>query len=54
MVFSDNENDLNFLAISEAQQNQKNPTNDDLQPLAKFDLLQAIIESFVDGVLIIF
>ncbi|MBD2207963.1 helix-turn-helix transcriptional regulator [Calothrix sp. FACHB-1219] len=53
MVFSDNENNLNLLAFSEKQQNQKNPTNDDLQPLAKFDLLQAIIESFVDGVLIV-
>lgn len=42
--FSDNENNLHFLAISGDQQEQKT---------TKFDLLQAIIESFVDGVLIV-
>jgi DNA-binding NarL/FixJ family response regulator len=49
MLFPDDENDLNFAAIS----GEKFSKQDDFQPVAAVDLLQAIIESFVDGVLIV-
>ncbi|MBD2355051.1 helix-turn-helix transcriptional regulator [Tolypothrix sp. FACHB-123] len=53
MIFSNDENNLNYIAIPGDKQHQNTTNHDNLQPVAKVDLLQAIIESFVDGVLIV-
>jgi DNA-binding CsgD family transcriptional regulator len=49
MLFPDDENNLIFAPIY----GDKSSKQDDFQPVAEVDLLQAIIESFVDGVLIL-
>ncbi|MDZ8055507.1 MAG: helix-turn-helix transcriptional regulator [Aulosira sp. ZfuVER01] len=53
MLFPNDENHLNFAATPGDKFCKQLAKDDNLQPVPKVDLLQAIIESFVDGIFIL-